>query len=274
MKVETMYIKTTTSIRGGEFLEITKSKKIPPKNAKRSSRKNKTTFLQEIINHKHAVNNLRLLELENFNKGDFFCTLTYQKEPTPQKAKKEIVNCMRRLKRICKDINKDAVVKYIYVTHCKTGFKNEKQPLKYGRIHHHVLLRFENLDMKTDDKKKLIFEKWRRGFVDTEIFKGTLEDAERLAKYMLKKDSNAFFTQSDVIKKRWNASRNVKMPQRKTEPVHRKNWLKDPKDTNTHYVDKSSVINGSYPIGEGYENEYQFYRMIRKLPKIPPLISS
>lgn len=264
-----MYRQTRTYIRQGDIIEVYKTKRLPSKNKTRSPRRKPTTVIQENINNKQAINKLRLKMLENFFEGDMFCTLTYGgKEPTLEEAKNEWANFRQRLVRECRRINKNAVVKYIAVTECS----EKKQPLKHHRIHHHVLLRVENVKLKESDIRKI----WgrERGNVDIRRFKGTIEDAQNLASYILKKDSNAFFTQNGKNKKRWSASQNLKTPQRKTATIYSKNWRKYPKDTNTHYVDKSSVINGSYTLCEGCEYEYQFYRMIRILPKIPPLTSS
>ena len=266
-----MYRKTTTNIRNGEYIEVYKTKKLLPKNTARSPRRNPTTSIQEKINNRRAINKLRLDILENYNAGDIFYTLTYEgKTPTIQEAENKRKNFNRRLRRECKAINPNAVVKYISVTDCKMDCNDEEQSLKYGRIHHHILIRFENVTISPAKVAQI----WGHGFIAVRRFKGTPKDAKRLANYFIKKDSNAFFTQNSIIKKRWSASKNLKTPQRKTATIHRKNWRKDPKDIKGYYVDKSSVINGSFMICEGCEYEYQFYRLIRKPQKIPPLTSS
>lgn len=262
-----MYRQTRTYIRQGDIIEVYKTKRLPSKNKTRSPRRKPTTVIQENINNRQAINKLRLKMLENFFEGDMFCSLTYEgKEPTLEEAQKEWANFRQRLVRECRRINKNAVVKYIVVTECS----EKEQPLEHHRIHHHVLLRVENVKLKNDDIKKL----WERGNADIKKFKGTMEDAQNLASYFVKKDCNAFFTQNGKNKKRWSASQNLKTPQRKTATVYRKNWRKEPKTQKGYYIDKSSLINGSYSLCEGCEYEYQFYRMIRILPKIPPLTSS
>lgn len=257
-----MYRQTITEIRQGDILEVNKIKRLPVKNKIRSHRQNDTTPIQRELNNRNAVNNLRLLMLENFYRGDFCFTLTYADEPTPTQAKRYLANFRQRLLRFYKNLT----VKYITVTE----YRPKKQQENKQRLHHHMILHIDGIKINVKDIIKL----WGYGWVGIRVFGGTLEDAQRQASYFVKKKSNCFFTMPHIYKKRWNSSKNLQKPQRFTAVVYRKNWRKYPKNRKGYYIDNSSLINGYYSFSEGYEYEYQFYRLIRiqKRTSEPPPI--
>lgn len=102
------------SIRNGDILEITKSKRLPVKNRLRNNKMNTTSEQQEKRNIKYATNLLRLLLLQNFNENDLYCTLTYDKPVAGEEAKKHLANFRKRLQRLAQKLNIEA--KYIAVT--------------------------------------------------------------------------------------------------------------------------------------------------------------
>lgn len=251
------YKKKVVSIKDNYIREITYTKKLPVKNRIRNQKLEPTTLAQEEVNNRNAINVLRLLILENFSENDWFFTLTYsdtksgtESEPTPEDAKRYLANFRQKLLRFYK--KRGGTVKYIFCTECTPRRK---------RIHHHALIRIEGVE---EVKWQDIREMWQYGWTKQRPFGGKIEDAERVANYMIKKNVNAFFTQPSIYKKRYNASKNMKKPTETSVIIRAKNWLPVPRVPKGYMLDKNSLINGIYSFGEnGLDYEYQFFRLIR-----------
>ena len=170
------YKKDVISIRNGDILEITKTKRLPVKNRLRCIKMNTTSEQQEKRNIKYATNLLRLLLLQNFNENDLYCTLTYDKPVSGEEAKKHLANFRKRLQRLAKKLDVEA--KYIVVT--EIGGKN--------KIHHHIIIHTSRNIIKVSHIRDI----WKNGFVKIKLYGGTLQDAENLANYFIKKNRNAF----------------------------------------------------------------------------------
>lgn len=207
------YKKDVISIRNGDILEITKSKRLPVKNRLRCIKMNTTSEQQEKRNIKYATNLLRLLLLQNFNENDLYCTLTYDKPVSGEEAKKYLANFRKRLQRLAKKLDVEA--KYIVVT--EIGGKN--------KIHHHIIIHTSRNIIKVSHIRDI----WKNGFVKIKLYGGTLQDAESLANYFIKKNRNAFYVLPNIYKKRWNSSQNLQKPQRSTAVIHHKTWKIQPK---------------------------------------------
>lgn len=244
------YKKEVIDIKEGYILEITKTKRLPAKNRLRCIKMNTTSEQQEKRNIKYAINLLRLLLLQNFNENDLYCTLTYDKPVTGEEAKKHLANFRKRLQRLAKKLDVEA--KYIVVT--EIGGKN--------KIHHHIIIHTSRNIIKVSHIRDI----WKNGFVKIKLYGGTLQDAENLANYFIKKNINAFYILPNIYKKRWNSSQNLQKPQRSTAVIHHKTWKIQPKTKKGYYLDTHSIINGFYEFDSGVEYEYQFYRLIRIKP--------
>lgn len=95
---------------------------------------------------KNAKKNMVRLINANFNRTDMWITVGYKNGAEPknlEEAKKNVVNYIRRLKRISKKNNYD--LKYVYVT----------ERSKKGRYHHHIVTNFIDRDIAE--------EKWTLG---------------------------------------------------------------------------------------------------------------
>lgn len=244
------YKKEVIDIKEGYILEITKTKRLPVKNRLRNNKMNTTSEQQEKRNIKYATNLLRLLLLQNFNENDLYCTLTYDKPVAGEEAKKYLANFRKRLQRLAKKLDVEA--KYIVVT--EIGGKN--------KIHHHIIIHTSRNIIKVSHIRDI----WKNGFVKIKLYGGTLQDAENLANYFIKKNRNAFYVLPNIYKKRWNSSQNLQKPQRSTAVIHHKTWKIQPKTKKGYYLDTHSIINGFYEFDSGIEYEYQFYRLIRIKP--------
>ena len=190
------YKKEVIDIKEGYILEITKTKRLPAKNRLRCIKMNTTSEQQEKRNIKYAINLLRLLLLQNFNENDLYCTLTYDKPVTGEEAKKHLANFRKRLQRLAKKLDVEA--KYIVVT--EIGGKN--------KIHHHIIIHTSRNIIKVSHIRDI----WKNGFVKIKLYGGTLQDAENLANYFIKKNRNAFYILPNIYKKRWNSSQNLQSP--------------------------------------------------------------
>lgn len=244
------YKKEVIDIKEGYILEITKTKRLPVKNRLRCIKMNTTSEQQEKRNIKYAINLLRLLLLQNFNENDLYCTLTYDKPVAGEEAKKHLANFRKRLQRLAKKLDVEA--KYIVVT--EIGGKN--------KIHHHIIIHTSRNIIKVSHIRDI----WKNGFVKIKLYGGTLQDAENLGNYFIKKNRNAFYILPNIYKKRWNSSQNLQKPQRPTAVIHHKTWKIQPKTKKGYYLDTHSIINGFYEFDSGVEYEYQFYRLIRIKP--------
>ena len=191
-----------------------------------------------------------MLLLQNFNENDLYCTLTYDKPVSGEEAKKYLANFRKRLQRLAKKLDVEA--KYIVVT--EIGGKN--------KIHHHIIIHTSRNIIKISHIRDI----WKNGFVKIRLYGGTLQDAENLANYFIKKNRNAFYVLPNIYKKRWNSSQNLQKPQRSTAVIHHKTWKIQPKTKKGYYLDTHSIINGFYEFDSGVEYEYQFYRLIRIKP--------
>lgn len=176
--------------------------------------------------------------------------MTYDKPVSGEEAKKYLANFRKRLQRLAKKLDVEA--KYIVVT--EIGGKN--------KIHHHIIIHTSRNIIKISHIRDI----WKNGFVKIKLYGGTLQDAENLANYFIKKNRNAFYVLPNIYKKRWNSSQNLQKPQRSTAVIHHKTWKIQPKTKKGYYLDTHSIINGFYEFDSGVEYKYQFYRLIRIKP--------
>lgn len=163
-------------------------------------------------NIKYAINLLRLLLLQNFNENDLYCTLTYDKPVAGEEAKTSS-QLQKKIATFSKKLDVEA--KYIVVT--EIGGKN--------KIHHHIIIHTSRNIIKVSHIRDI----WKNGFVKIKLYGGTLQDAENLANYFIKKNRNAFYILPNIYKKRWNSSQNLQKPQRSTAVIHHKTWKIQPK---------------------------------------------
>lgn len=202
-----------------------------------------TSDLQKTINDRQSEKRLRNLIIENFNRNDYFLTLTYAKKPSPKQAKEDIKKFIRRLKEYYKKHTEEKI-KYIYIT--EYG--------KNGRLHHHLLLnRLFWIDI--DDLTKI----WGLGEVDIKIYKGRPIDASRVADYFIKKQMSGYYTDNHIFRHRYNPSRNLKEPKISKKIITARTWANKIKIPKGYYLDKDSIMTGQTIWGY----PYIFYRLIK-----------
>jgi len=169
----------------GEYLDVY----IYPtyKTAKSRSKKGKpTSDCQKALNKKNSRDKIVRLLHANFTRKDIEIHLTYENPPdTPEQAKKDTQNYIRRLRRL-RQKNGLPELKYICVTE-KSG---------KGRYHHHITL---SGGIDRDVLERL----WGHGYANSKRLQFTNNGLEGLGKYI---------TKEPIFYKRWHASRNIINP--------------------------------------------------------------
>lgn len=199
----------------------------------------------EKINQANAERTLRLKINANFGVDDLFVTLTYRKgeRPKPEEAKKNIKKLIDNLRTEYRKLG--AELKYVNATE----YKNKA-------IHHHVLINH----IEGQNTSKIVRCLWGFGRPN---FKH-LDDSGQykdLAAYLIKETSKTYKEHDGGHRQRYSCSRNLIMPQPKTEIIKKaKKWMPDPRPIKGYYIDQDTVYNGINPFTG---REFQRYTMVR-----------
>ena len=184
----------------------------------REARRGRTREAQERANHARSIRRAVLLAEENFTQEDYFLHLTYKSEPTEERARRDLQNFLRRIKRI-RARRGLPELKYMYAAEGGDG----------KRIHAHMLIsggmsrdemegiwqettagrggrcradRLETEDGQTEAAVMYMAkELWARGL------KGKDAQAEDIARYMADRPGT---------RRRWCVSRNLREPKTRT----------------------------------------------------------
>lgn len=214
---------------------------------KRKKKSNPTPEKVAEVNRRNSERELTLKLHHNFKCGDIHTVLTYSGEaPTPEQAKKELSNFLKRLRRHFKKLGK--VLKWIAVTE----YKNK-------RPHHHLII--SNMDTAELD------ELWKAGHARPTHLDDS-GDYRKLASYLIKETNKTFRGPDAVSKQRFSCSRTVVAPPKKVEVVRASEMRRDPKTVKGYYIDPESVYRGTNPVTG---REYLEYVMISLTPNKPRL---
>lgn len=187
------------------------------KGKKRQPKKNMTTEEVWKNNLKNAIFKLTLILNTYFVPGDHHLQLTYKEAPTPEQAKKDREKFVRKLRIECKKIGVD--VRWVAVTEVKSKSK---------RIHHHIVC--------TGVPMEVIRKCWDKGHIfhnplwDNPNYKG-------LAEYLLKEAAYGFREEDCIYKRRFNTSRNMRVPEGQKIDMKRVDLETDPKAPKGYYID-------------------------------------
>lgn len=222
--------------RAGNTIEIQKtySARYGKKIARGPNIKPTTKAVQK-NNEKLAEMKLRLLLNENFRAGDLHITLTYREPHDTEQAKTQLEKFLRAMRRKYK--SQGLELKYVAVTE----YLNK-------RIHHHVIV--NSFD------PRIIQEIWKCGIVRPVCLYD--KDFAGLAAYLIKETKKTFRDPKAPSHKRWNQSKNLKIPKPIIRIVKAKEWRKSPKARKGYILQTDSIINDVNLFGI----PYQFYRMI------------
>lgn len=209
---------------------------------KREKKSKPTKEAQKKINRRNAEKKLRRIINANFVKGDFHLILTYMKEER-EKAKeanvmrKNIDVFLRKLRKAYRAIGSE--LKYVHVM--EIG--------KRGALHHHLVI--NNIDVN------VLVKAWKHGRIQVNPLDGSGQYG-KLASYLLKDSDH---DEKKLQGKRWDSSKNLKIPQEKKRVVPVKyGYRLDVKPKKGYYIDKESIIQG---IDEYTGYPYLHYTMIK-----------
>ena len=117
LRLNSEYVYVIKTIKAGSMVE--KELYCIPKGRdyKRSMKKRKSSKAQEKLNKKNKIKNTIRLVNANFKQGDLYITLTYKKATlvNEDRAKKDIDNYIKKLKRWFKKNRPNEEFKYIHV---------------------------------------------------------------------------------------------------------------------------------------------------------------
>ena len=219
----------------------------------RMHKSKKTSLPQTMVNLKNSKRTLERKIQCNFTNGDYWVTLTYNKNYLPQNiddAEKELKDYIKRLRYSYNAVGK--ILKYIYVTEGRDG-----------RIHHHLLI-------SNGIPQKTIKEKWCRyiqkgkrriplgsvhidRITEYKIEAGSYKTINEIAGYIVKE----FAPNDKKYYHRWKCSKNLREPlvSQSIEKVSKKqfkNMLDCPTDSE-YTRDLLSRLYPNYEISDNVE---------------------
>lgn len=198
----------TKMIKAGKQVEFEIYPEFTRKEAEKLKVK-KVNLAQKNLNDKNARKRVARLIENNFDKGDYWVTLTYTDKNIPEsmdKALKDMKNYIRRInyRRKKKGLGNS---KYIYITEWKTEKGGEKI-----RCHHHLLI---DASLSMDEMEKT----WKLGRRNN--VRRIYPDENGLAGLA------QYLTKDPKGRKRWKGSQNLKQPiERKSYTVFRNSHIK------------------------------------------------
>lgn len=233
------YIKNTINL----FKMIKVEKVFSGRYGKRTPHKEKKKPTPEDVrkvNERNRIKKLQWKILCNFDPGDYHITLTYKKEDRPglEEAKNEVKVLLETLKKWYR--KQGTELKYIKVMECK------------GNVHHHIVIN------QTEGALQLIRKLWKKGSVYPTVL---YEEGEflQLASYLVKEAEKSRKNPENPNKLSYSCSRNLIMPEKKTEIIQSESWAEVPVPPKGYWIPKESVTCG---ISDFNGRGYQYYMMI------------
>jgi len=225
----------------GPYKAVEKSHTRRLKGGPRAKKEAETSEAVRAENHRRRIRLCQLLIMANFQPGDLFLDLTYEKSKRPediQEAKQIFREFMRKLKRKAKKAGLET--KWIMTTE-----KGER-----GACHHHVIINDE------PRIQRWITELWNKGVVHFQHIYDPGDGFMRLAEYMVKQAKAG-----EQVGVSYSRSRNLIVPQAKEEIVENTGtWRPDPKPEKGYVILKETIRNGVNQV-TGYP--WQRYVMVK-----------
>ena len=201
------------------------------KEGTRKRKENKTSEAQKKVNSRQSVKKLTWILNENFDGTSLYVTWSYAKEKRPP-GKEELRADVEKLLRNIRKVYRAAkdVAKYVWVA--EVGER--------GAVHVHMVL--NAVDIKSLRKC------WDKGWI---TIKPLDESGQyrRLASYFVKYSEKTMKTSEGFSGKRYNSSKNLKIPQPQRTTVTAKNaynhTIEIPKGW---YLDKDSVAEAWHEV--------------------------
>ena len=198
---------------------------------KRADRRHRTPEEIAKNNERIRIRKLQRIILANFRTGRTV-HLTYRKEERPE----TIEEAMRQRKAFLKKMRKkcqQAGIEWKFIIVTEKGRRGQA-------LHHHMIIEdiTEPLDLL-----RTISRMWTHGRVNSTKMVEDEDAFYTLADYLLKKETK---TGGGTT---YSRSRNLVIPEPKTEMIRRKKWTREPKAPAGWYVVKGSVWNAFTPGG-------------------------
>ena len=226
--------------------ELRRTGNPPEKGKNREEKKKPTAEQMQKVNAYNREKKVRRLIKENFQEGDYFCTLTYQKGfiGDIHRAKQDRQKFMNILR---KEFRK-AGYELKWIGRSEVG--------KRGSMHHHIIInRIPGGDLIISKAWAKIFISGRVDFVPLYARGGYKE----LAAYLVKPDKE----DKDGNQTSWSSysrSRNLKETEPEVTRTTRRKILEYPEPTPGYYIDTDSIYQG---INEVTGREYLHYIEIK-----------
>lgn len=181
-------------------------------------------------NHRNKVKRILRYLRANFQKNDYYLTITYRKgdRPGEEAAKGHMARMVRRLRAWYK--KQGEALKYLYCIETSTR----------GAVHIHMVMN------RIRDADVAVAERWAYGHIHTELLYES-GGFQKLAEYLGKEG-------------KYTHSRNLALPRERAREIGAREWKKQPKAYKGYYIEKESVVSGCNPVTG---KQYIHYTLIR-----------
>lgn len=156
----------------------------------RQAKKNLTKEKMQAYNEERSRRYLTQLIDANFSGQDIHLTLTYSMPQKFDRARRDVKNFLKRLRRI-REKRGLPELKYIYAIEGGDGI-DEK------RVHVHIIM---NSGINREELEQI----WQKGYANADRLQPTMEGLEAIARYISKQ-------QTGKNRHKWSGSKNLKKP--------------------------------------------------------------
>lgn len=201
------------------------------KEGSRRQKENKTSEAQKKVNSRQSVKKLTWILNENFDGTSLYVTWSYEKDKRPagkDQLRSDIDKLLRSLRQIYKKESK--VLKYVWVAE-----RGER-----GAAHVHMVIN----EIEARKLKKC----WDKGFITIKPMDDSGQYA-KLASYFVKYSEKTMKTEEGFGGKRYNSSRNLKIPEPERKTVTSRNaYSHNIQIPSGWYLDKDSVAEAWHEV--------------------------
>lgn len=201
------------------------------KEGSRKKKENKTPEAQKKVNSRQSVKKLTWILNENFDGTSLYITWEYKKENRPdgkEELRADVDKLLRDIRKVYKKDGKEA--RYVWVAE-----RGER-----GATHIHMVLN------EIDTRK--LKDCWKKGFINIKPLDDTGQ-YRKLAEYFVKYSEKTMKTCEGFGGKRYNSSRNLKIPQPQKHTVRSRNAYNHIIEVpQGWYLDKDSVAEAWHEV--------------------------
>lgn len=214
-KQYTYYYSTRSDMKGGS----------------RRAKENKTSEAQKKVNSRQAIKKLTWILNENFDGTSLYVTWSYKKENRPagkDELKKDAEKLLRSLRKVYRENNKE--LKYVWVAE-----RGER-----GATHIHMVI--------NDIEARKLKNCWDKGFITIKPMEDNGQYA-KLASYFVKYSEKTMKTEEGFGGKRYNSSKNLKIPEPEKKTVSSRNaYSHNIQIPSGWYLDRDSVAEAWHEV--------------------------